>query len=273
MSKTQLRAGAINHNQLITNNSNTSLLRTSPSSNVETIALVLDLNPAYDTYYDTAGTIPCTNGQTLARWLDKSNTSSHFSQILPGDRPNWYSSGLNGKPYVKFPGFECMYSDSSTILMQPDLTIYIVTKLNSSPNVFDVLLCRSDSYNFTNGWATYTSTAAQHYAQILNSSYGISRVGDLNLSLRSHRFKTSAAPKYNKGRYNNSADSVGATPSGSINTPVKQTVVGGSWNVGGDGFTANVKMDLYRLLIYSTYHDDATYLDTLTKLNAIYNIY
>lgn len=52
---------------------------------------------------DTAGTTPCSSdGDAVARWTDKSSTGFHPIQATAGNKPEYKTAQVNGKPALRF---------------------------------------------------------------------------------------------------------------------------------------------------------------------------
>lgn len=243
-------------------------------SDVPTTNILLDLNPGYRVFSDN-GLTQCSNNQAVYRWNDYSTNNSNFIQTSSSARPIFKTGGLDSKPYVHFTGTDWMASELTSLFMQDDLTIFLVAVVNSSFDPYDTLVCRTSDYNWSDGWNLYTNASQDHVTMVRDYHYYeiINTQGAHTVQqIRSFRFKRSAGTQYNKNRVNNGTDNNGTTTNVN-NTTVHKTMIGGTWDSAGTNATFMSDLHLYRLLIYNTYFDDATYLSVLNSLNNIYTVY
>jgi len=250
------------------------LLTRAQLSDVPTQNLLLDLDPAHRVFSDNGLTL-CSNNQAVYRWNDMSINNSNFIQTFLSKRPLFKTGGLDSKPYVHFTGTDWLGSELTSLFMQDDLTFFIVMVANSSSDPYDTILCRAQDLNWTDGWNIYSNASQDHVTMIRDFHYyaitNAQGVTDVQ-QIRSFRFKRSAGTQYNKNRVNNGTDSIGTTTNVN-NTVVHKTMLGGSWDSPGTDATFMSDFYLYRLLIYNTYFDDATYLSVLNSLNNVYTTY
>lgn len=95
-------------------------------------------------------------GSDVSNWADRSgNGLDLLDPPTSADRPLYSSSDsvFNNLPSVSFSTDEYMETADSALLDCPDgFTIYIVTKITGLPSSFSMLLSRTNTTSWTQGW-------------------------------------------------------------------------------------------------------------------------
>jgi len=238
---------------------------------VPTTNLITDMNPISGAFSD-AGITPSTNGSLVYQWRDSSANAYLATQTLAGDRPTYNTGGSKGFPYVFFTGLEWMrMTGTSAEYKQQDITIYFVgTVMN--PGVYDHIFHKGLDRYLDNGWGLQLNGSGYHemWANNEGSYVATSPTALSTIAVRAGRFKLSAAPRYINARMNASADGTAVAPN-LTNAPSKDACLGAGWyDAGTTTATYFYQGHMYRLLIYSGYHDDTTYAATIATLRATY---
>lgn len=102
------------------------------------LALWLDASDTRTLYNATSGGQVVTNGNTIARWEDKSGNARHFTQSTANNQPTLRTNSLNGFATVEFDGTNDRLIGDSTqyVKSTAGFSLYIVYKLDSSAGTF-----------------------------------------------------------------------------------------------------------------------------------------
>ena len=234
--------------------------------------LVSDFNAAIGVFTD-AGVTTATNGDNIQEWHDQSSLGLIAEQTSNPRKPTWFASDAAGNPYVDFPGLDYMTILSTTSYRDSDLTFYIVSDV-VSPAAFDTILNKSTDSNWDDGWwigmnstPNMRTSVNQYPDNEITSSYSIAGKGPYYM-----QFKTSAPTKEIAiGDSSGTRQTLALAPGFDTNdAPLKDTLLGASWNSSGSGPTLYYDGYIYRILIYNTYHDVATVNAIMTQLNLLY---
>ena len=154
---------------------------------------------------------------------------------------------------------------------KPSIVFYFVGTIRN-PGGYDHIFHKGLDRYLDNGWGLQINGSGYHemWANNEGSYLATSPLATTTIAVAAGRFKLSAAPRYLNTRLNASADGTGVPPN-LTHAPTKDACLGAAWyDAGTSSATFFYSGLMYRLLIYSGYHDDATYASTITTLRTLY---
>ena len=239
---------------------------------IPTTNLITDMNPANNVYKD-AGITLAAHGDMAYQWRDSSTNQYLAVNANPNYAPAYGTiNGSKGFPYVEFAGLDYMrMTGTSAEYKQQEITIYFVGTIRN-PGGYDHIFHKGLDRYLDNGWGLQINGSGYHemWANNEGSYLATSPLATTTIAVAAGRFKLSAAPRYLNTRLNASADGTGVPPN-LTNAPTKDACLGAAWyDAGTSSATFFYSGLMYRLLIYSGYHDDATYASTITTLRTLY---
>ena len=233
--------------------------------------LILLLDPSFETYTDNGTTPVSSNGDLVYRIDDLSPTGENALQASSTNRPSWYESGQGQRPYVEFDGVDNFLEIADNAAHSTDdMSIYFVFRNDDiTPSIYDTYFMKSDSISWNDGYGAWMNssndlgTFVNNYSSnnVTNSEH------DTNPSdpkILCYRFKTSAATYENNNLLNDGTEQTGTTAS-SLTTSTSPLVIGKG---AGGSYYGTFKM--YTMVMYDTYHDDATRATVMSALNTYF---
>ena len=240
-----------------------------PSAN-----LVMLLDPSAETL-DSLGNPITADATAVAQIQDQSIEGNDAEQTTASNRPSWYSTGQGSRPYIDFDGTnDSLDISDSAQLRNSEMTIYFVISPQRSqfvgfannddtPGVYDTYFMKGGSISWNDGYGAWMDssnnlrTFADNYStnNITNSEHDTDPLG---AKILCYRFDTSTA---NNCLLNDGTEETGTNPT-TIGSGGDDLEIGSG---AGGSFYATFKM--YTLVIYDTYHDDATRASVMSALN------
>lgn len=131
-------------------------------TNISGCQLWLDASDPAVMFDATTGGSLVTNGNTVARWEDKSGNARHFTQGTANNRPTLRTNSQNGLATLEFDGSNDRLVGDSTQYIKTNaaFTIYAVYKANSTSGQYPVVFASKS--NQTENWRLIDSTDATY---------------------------------------------------------------------------------------------------------------
>jgi len=233
-----------------------------------------DFDPAFGCYSD-AGITPSTDNTLLYQWDDNGTLGNTGEQTSSSRRPLWRADGgalRNNKPYVDFVSLDYMQIiDSSFDYRDSAMTFYLV--VDDADGNYNTMLMKGSDWNWDDGFIIYGDSSNNFVTSVNEWTAGriTNTDGSSGYEVRAFRFNQSFSDPQNNNRVNTNADDTGTTYS-SVDTPIKNALIGASWDSSGTGPTLYADVKMYRMLIYNEYHDDTKYGEIIDYLMTEYAI-
>ena len=233
--------------------------------------LILLLDPSKETYTDNGTTPVSSDGDLVYRIDDQSATGENALQATLTNRPAWYESGQAQRPYIEFDGVDNFLEIADNAAHSPDdMSIYFVFRNDDiTPTVYDTYFAKTDSVSWNDGYGTYMNSSNDLISWF--NAYNINAVNNAehdtdpsDPKILCYRFKTSAATYENNNLLNDGTEDTGTTAS-SLTPSTSALLVGKS---AGGSYYGTFKM--YAMVMYDTYHDDATRTSVMNALNTYF---
>ena len=233
-----------------------------PSAN-----LVVLLDPSVGTL-DSLGNPITADATAVAQMQDQSIEGNDAEQTTASNRPSWYSTGQGSRPYVEFDGSNDSLdiAHDSTIKSNNQTIYFVFANNDSSPSVYDTYFMKGTSISWNDGYGAWMDssnnlrTFADDYStnNITNSEHD---TDPLDAKILCFRWEKN---NENKCLLNDGTELSGTAPSTIASSGAPLEIGSGA----GGSFYATFKM--YALVIYDTYHDDATQASVMSALNTYF---
>ncbi len=259
--------------------------------------LIGDWNPISSKILNSSGSSGITNGGAISKLTDSSSSAYEMTQTSSGAMPIWYESdsGRNNKPYIRFNETRSLSSGGITFLEMQNqfaydagqMTYYIVMDYNHWDSIYDGFTdvwTNADDDNWDGGFRLGSdSSSYSMYCCVtrwpqndiaIKSSMSSCRVvihkfytGTTTTSLQDHQggYTTGTTIDWSTDSSRDDFGDSRQSLSG-YNKPLLGTGRDGY----GDAPYGGIDFNFYRLLVYDTFHDNAT---SLTIANALKNEY
>lgn len=233
--------------------------------------LILLLDPSKETYTDNGTTPVSSDGDLVYRLDDISPTAENALQASSTNRPSWYESGQGQRPYVEFDGVDNYMEVAANAAHAPDdMTVYFVFRNDDvTPSIYDTYFMKSAGVSWNDGYGAWMNSSNELRTFVNNYSTNNVTNAELDTNpsdpkILCYRFKTSAATYENNSILNDGTEESGTTASSRTSTSSPISIGKGS----GGSFYGTFKM--YTMIMYDTYHDDATRTTVMSALNTYF---
>jgi len=257
---------------------------TPPTGSIPLTDMLLDLNPLYDVY--NTSTASAANGERIYKIEDQSVNGWDIIQLDTNDivMPTFYtgSTSWNGKPYVDF-NEEAAPNPNTNEWLQVnggasafnvgEATVYLAYETKEGSNSFEGIFVTADTYFLSDGWGLYANRPGPAYTSEKLTGYydddfytevegpAFSRYSEKIICFK---WSASLAP------YLKENGSAWITGSGGTSSPTvypRDPILGSFWNSYDVNVTLGWNGKIYRLLVYSKFHDDALAQQIMDSLN------
>lgn len=241
------------------------MLRTKFSPlNISGLQLWLDGADTNSMYDATSGGSLVTDGNTVARWQDKSGNGRHATQSTANNRPTLNSNKQNGLPCLTFDGSNDSLATASFAHSVP-LTLYVVRKnLAATPIAYSRIV----EHGANNGVAIVVDAANPQPISMQYASSTPTRGGKSGTNLYLlEAYVDSSATRTVKLDVNGAND-INTTRTGTPTTPTAFTIS----NYGGGGnYYSN--QDMHEIVYYNRLLSAAERTVVRTYLNTKWKVY
>ncbi len=233
--------------------------------------------------YSDAGTTPCVDSDPVQEWHEQSGGGIEGEQTDAAAQPIWYASDIarNNKSYVDFDGSDWIEVLGTLNYRSDNMTIYLVMDPDwASISSYDTFIHKGTNFGWDQGWVGYFDSGGADIESCVNAwsnnSVSNSDAGGPAAITFGIRFKTDAATYQNGNQVDSNSEETDSSFTGFPGTlaPLSKALIGTTYDSGPSdpsssfGYTGKI----FRILIYSEYHDTTTFDQVLTDLQTEYNI-
>ncbi|QDP66156.1 MAG: hypothetical protein GOVbin3661_72 [Prokaryotic dsDNA virus sp.] len=244
--------------------------------------LVSDFDPSAGCYSDAGFTL-CEDADPLQEWHEQSLSSIKGDQTDASAQPVWYESDVarNSKPYVDFDGSDWVEILGTLNYRDDNMTIYLVMDPDwGSIGSFDTFIQKGTDFDWDDGWVGYFSSGGSDINSNVNtwSDNAVTNAdaGGPAAIAFGIRFKTDATVYRNGNQVDSNPEETDSSfvDFPGTDAPLTKALIGTTYDSdptdpsSSFGYTGKI----FRILIYSEYHDTTTFDQVLTDLQTEYNI-